>query len=125
MSETDTEAGPAPTELATAAAEAIRSLARATEPTQNRLQDAGDAFTVIGSLVALMEDLPQSVKNIETFLNGLASEGRLTTDTSGPDLADAQFQIQGASYEVTAAAMLLRGALDRAHEVLTHIEQKG
>jgi len=113
MTDTQTAA-----DLSDTAAEAIRGLNHATHPGNGApgLTYPGDAYTTVANLKDLAGRLPQSFEQLLAFLDQLNAQGALRSDRN--DLDAELLQTSTALIDATAAALALRGALDRAHSAL-------
>ncbi|MFI1161975.1 hypothetical protein [Streptomyces sioyaensis] len=113
-----------PTGHASAAAEAVRHLNHATlGPGRDGWQYPGDAYSVIGDLVALAQRLPQALDQIAQFVTRLESEGHLRSDR-GRDVADEVAAVTAGLRMSTDDAAALADHLDAVHSALSPLAWK-
>lgn len=109
-----------PAQLASAAAESVRSLNHATlSPGRAGWEEPSDAYDVIGGLDRAASMLPQALDQVWSLLSGLAADGHLGSDrgTVTADMAEARLALD----EARAAAQRLNAALTRAHSATSHL----
>lgn len=103
------------------AAEAIRALNYATLPAAGTLSGPADVYDVVGALATLTARLPQALSQLQRFLDGEHTAGRVRI-TGGPhsgDPAAALVDIQRWLSCSSSRADALRQALEQAHAALS------
>lgn len=108
-----------PAQLATQAAEAIRSINHLTMSPGDGWTYPSDAYSVVGELSRLAMMLPQALDQIGALIEPLDTEGKLRSDknTLSADLQNAYAGLTDAH----DAAKALYEALNRAHSGLSPI----
>ncbi|MFJ8153922.1 hypothetical protein [Streptomyces sp. NPDC094468] len=105
---------PTPAQLASQAAEAVRTLNHATISVEKGWEHAPHAYHVIGQLAHLARMLPQAVEQTLLPAQNTHQHGRLTVDGRGtPERA--LKHLGDAVRTAVQAAELLAAALDHAH----------
>ncbi|MBW1597919.1 DUF4011 domain-containing protein [Streptomyces sp. JJ38] len=113
----------APEYLAFVAASAIRDLNHATWPGRGSQQPAGleypgDAYATVAGLKQLAQRLPQSIDQIQHFMERLEARGQLRTDESGKRLDLALRELRAGLDLARTAAESLENGLNTAHNAL-------
>ncbi|GAA2136297.1 hypothetical protein GCM10009760_15690 [Kitasatospora kazusensis] len=102
-----------PTEIAAAAAEAVRTLSQAVP---DGLDYPTEVHSTVGNLMTLAEELPRSFEPLLAFLTQLNAVGALRSDRN--DLDGELAAAAAALTDATTAAEDLHRALERAHAAL-------
>jgi hypothetical protein len=112
-----------PAELATEAAEAVRSLNHATlrHRTGEGWEYPSDAYDVLGELSLVAMRMPQALEQAGKFVDAIADDGRLGVDAGGTDVAGMQTDLGAAIKDAIDAAAALTKALVLAHGVASHL----
>ncbi len=106
---------------AEAAAEAIRALNHATLPAARTLTGPADVYDVTGALASLTARLPQVLSQLQAFLVGEHTAGRVRV-VDGPHTVDPAAALAQSDRWLTcaaAAADTLRHALEQTHTTLS------
>ncbi len=103
------------------AAQAIRALNHATLPAAATLTGPADVYDVVSALATLTDRLPQALSQLQSFLDGEHTAGRVRI-VDGPhtgDPAAALVDIQRWLTCSSSRADALRQALEQAHAALS------
>lgn len=103
------------------AAEAIRALNYATRPAAGTLTGPADVYDVTGALASLTARLPQALSQLQSFLAGEHTAGRVRV-VDGPHTGDPAAALAESERWLTCAAGAadtLRHALEQAHAALS------
>lgn len=122
-----TSVGPSVGELASEAAEAVRSLNHATFPGADGLVWPSDAYDVIASLGLLAARLPQLLAQLDSWLTRQVEQSRVVVD-GGEYAGDPAAAAAVTSHwleAATTAASQLHHALDRAQQATAFLAAAG
>lgn len=100
------------------AAEAVRSLNHATLRRGEDWQYPGDAYSVVGNLVALAERLPQALNQARDLLQHLRTGGHIRSDKGGDGLPEVIASMAGLR-SAAEYADAMRAALGDVHSALS------
>lgn len=114
-----TEHGITPTDAANTAADALRTLNRATLDPGPGWRCPGDAYNVAAALTLTVQRVPQICDQIDVLITALHTRGSLISVTD--DLPDRTHTLHTALDQATEAAETLTDALDTAHTTLGHL----
>lgn len=116
---------PTPARYADDAAEAIRALNHATLRPGTGLdwEYPGDAYDVVGHLVAMAERLPQALGQISALVECLATTGHIRSDKGGDGAAEVAAVLAGL-HSAGSYAEVLGNDLNDVHSALSPLAYK-
>lgn len=113
----------APSELADAAAEAVRALNHATQSTRPGWEYPSDAYDVVGDLLTMTHRLPQLLEQVDAHIRRLAGGDHIRSDRGGNGADEVAAALDGLA-RASEDAVTMAAALDTVHGALSPLAWK-